>query len=195
MKKASLIFAWLFIAPLTLIIALLASNQTFDTNPNVSKVKGISINSVLPYKLYTAVPGQVGAQSAQVYSADARGEILKQFLEDINSPLALYSDFIVEMSDKYQIDFRLITAISMQESSGGKVIPSDSYNAWGFENGATEFSSWEHAIERVAKTLKEGYYDKGLVTPEQIMPKYAPPSVEKGGPWAKGVQYFMDVLE
>lgn len=194
MKKAALVLAWLTVAPLTLLIALFATSQ-HQPNPNISQVKGIAVDATLPYQLYTAIPNPVGAQSAQIYSADARGEILSQFLTSQHSPLAPYADYIVETSDKYALDFRLITAISMQESSGGKAIPYESYNAWGFENGATQFRSWEHAIERVALTLKEGYYDKGLVTPEQIMPKYAPPSVEKGGPWAKGVQYFMDALE
>ena len=74
-------------------------------------------------------------------------------------------------------------------------MPAGSYNCWGFENGATKFSSYEHALERVFKTLKEGYIDQGLTTPEEIMPKYAPPSVAKGGPWAKCVAKFIREME
>ncbi len=43
--------------------------------------------------------------------------------------------------------------------------------------------------------LSHKYIDIGLDTPEKIMAKYTPPSLEKGGPWAKGVNQFMSDLE
>jgi len=47
----------------------------------------------------------------------------------------------------------------------------------------------------VTKGIKTGYIDQGLETPEQIMYKYAPPSVEKGGPWAKCVKKYMQEID
>ena len=122
-------------------------------------------------------PEILGAFSSVVYAADARPELIRRYLQKYKSPLLPYAENIVSASDKYGLDFRLIVAIAQCESNVCKVIPKGSYNCWGFENGATKFNSWEHAIERVAKTLKENYYDYGLTTPEEIMPKYAPPSV------------------
>ena len=42
------------------------------------------------------------------------------------------------------------------------------------------------------KGFKKGYIDKGLKTPEEIMPKYTPSSK---GSWARGVGHVLGVLE
>jgi len=146
-------------------------------------------------QLYAALPAEVGSVRATIETDDARPVIIDQYLRKFNSPLAPYAHFLFQMSEKYGLDYRLMIAIAQCESNLCKKAPPGSYNCWGFENGATRFLSWEQAIEQVAKTLKEGYIDQGLVTPEQIMPKYAPPSVEKGGPWARCVRQFLEELE
>ncbi len=105
---------------------------------------------------------------------------------------------IVSVSDKYSLDYRLLVAIAQQESNLCKKIPVDSHNCWGFGiygDKVTRFDNYRQALEIVAKALKKNYLDRGLVTPEAIMAKYTPPSVEKGGPWAKGVNQFMTDLE
>jgi hypothetical protein len=107
----------------------------------------------------------------------------------------LYSKQIIEASDKYGIDWRLIPAIAMRESGGGDKARPGSFNAWGFENGRTNFDSWESAIESVAKTLKVRYVDKGMTTPEEIMAVYAPPQLSTGGKWAQDINYFFSKLE
>lgn len=147
------------------------------------------------YQMYSALPAVLGSFSSDLQADDARPEIVKQYLQKYQSPLLPYAKEIVRLSDENSLDFRLIVAIAQCESNVCKKIPEGSYNCWGFENGSTKFNSWEHALARVAKTLKEGYIDKGLVTPDQIMPKYAPPSVEKGGPWAKCVNQFLEEME
>ena len=102
---------------------------------------------------------------------------------------------MVEVADKYDIDYRLIPAIAMKESGAGTAIPESSYNAWGFENGRTRFTSWETAIETVGKTLNKRYITKGMSTPDEIMPVYAPPQMETGGKWAKDINYFYTQME
>ena len=54
------------------------------------------------------------------------------------------------------------------------------------------FDSYPEALEVVAKGLRENYIDKGFVTPEQIMKKYAHPDSTT---WAEGVNFYMDQLE
>ena len=147
------------------------------------------------YEFYAALPQILGTFTTAVQAADARPEIIRQYLERHRSPLLPYADLIVALSDKYGLDFRLIVSIAQCESNLCKKIPAESYNCWGFQNGSTRFLSWEQALNQVAKTLKEKYIDHGLTTPELIMPKYAPPSVEKGGPWAKCVSQFMEELQ
>ncbi|TSC53301.1 MAG: Uncharacterized protein LiPW16_432 [Microgenomates group bacterium LiPW_16] len=147
------------------------------------------------YEFYAALPQVLGTFTTAVQASDARPELIRQYLKRHQSPLLPYADLIVNLSDQYGLDFRLIVSIAQCESNLCKKMPPQSYNCWGFQNGATYFISWEQALNQVAKTLKEDYIDQGLITPEQIMPKYAPPSVEKGGPWAKCVAQFMEELQ
>lgn len=127
--------------------------------------------------------------------ADGRVANLKAFFRKYNSPLYDYAEKIVEVSDKYQFDYRLLPAIAMQESNLCRVIPENSYNCWGwgiYGSLVTRFSSYDEAIETIAKGLKNEYIDKGLVTASMIMKKYTPPSQ---GSWAHGVNTFLRALE
>jgi hypothetical protein len=192
MKKAILLLIFLILTPITLGISLFALAHLYPFN----RVKVLSAEtSALPGQIYAALPAEVGSIDAEIETDDARPVILDQYLGRYNSPMTPYADFLFEMSEKYGLDYRLMVAIAQCESNLCKKAPAGSYNCWGFENGETKFSSWQQAIEQVAKTLKERYIDQGLVTPEQIMPKYAPPSVEKGGPWAKCVNQFLQEIE
>ncbi|KKP93653.1 MAG: hypothetical protein UR98_C0003G0023 [Parcubacteria group bacterium GW2011_GWA1_36_12] len=83
----------------------------------------------------------------------------------------------------------------MKESGGGTASSQVTHNAWGWENGRTNFSSWEYAIETVGRTLKNNYITKGLITPEQIMTVYAPPQIYTGGKWAEDINSFFSQME
>lgn len=158
--------------------------------------------SMLPrngYQFYAALPQVLGSFSSAIAREDARTEILRQFLADHESPLEPYAEVLVASSEEKGIDFRLITAIGMCESNVGKKMPEGSHNAWGYAiyTGASSgaaFESWEHAIRTMADYLATKYYSRGLTTPEEIGPIYAPPSVETGNSWAKCVRTFMDEL-
>ena len=138
----------------------------------------------------------VSTESAEtvVEISDARAQLVANFLERHNSPMKPYdyhAQKLVEIADRYGIDFRLLPAIAMQESNLCKVIPENSYNCLGFgvhERGTLRFESYEAAFEMAAKTLKKNYIDIGLTTPEQIMRKYTPSS---NGSWAESVNQWM----
>jgi len=133
--------------------------------------------------------------SAEIKPGDARAANLKAFLRKYNSDLYNHADKIIEVSDKYQFDYRLLPAIAMQESNLCRVIPDNSYNCWGwgiYGTTVTRFDSYDDAIETVAKGLKKNYIDQGLVTASAIMKKYTPPSQ---GSWQYGVNSFMKALE
>lgn len=149
------------------------------------------------FKLYAALPGENIEFTDTVISQDARGLIIKNYFSSKNSDLAAMATDFVEEADKYGLDYRLLPAIAMQESNGGKKIPDGSFNPFGYGiygSKAVYFENWEEAIEVVAKSLREDYLNQGLDTPYEIMTKYTPPSIEKGGPWAKGVTHFMEEL-
>jgi hypothetical protein len=190
MKKFFSIFVFFTFTPLTLLATLIVLNQIDSVEKNV---QAQSFQS--PSQIYAALPSKNGEVLGTAEVEDARPVIIRTYLERYDSPLAPYYLDLFNASEKYGVDYKLIVAIAQCESNLCKKSPEGSFNCWGFENGETKFLSWTQAFDQVAKTLKERYIDMGLVTPEQIMPKYAPPSVEKGGPWAKCVTQFMEDLE
>lgn len=196
MKRLLVLSIWLPATLATLFLSLLTFKQ-LSYAKNLELLMKETVNSLIknPYEMFSALPKTLGVMDSFIKTEDARPEILNQYLTKHKSPLAPHSEELFTAGEKYGLDYRLMAAIAMCESNLCKKSPDNSYNCWGFENGATKFRSWEHAFERVAKTLKEGYIDQGLVTPEEIMPKYAPPSVAKGGPWAKCVNQFLEELE
>lgn len=126
----------------------------------------------------------------KIYS-DERVVTLKNYLESKNSPLADYSFDLIYQADVYNLDWRLIPAISGVESSFGKRIPANSYNSYGWANGKYSFESWEDSIEKVAKALKEKYQDRGKNTVYEISPIYCPPNPA----WGNKVKFFMEQIE
>lgn len=191
MRNFILLLLFLLLTPLTLGVSLFTLAKIAP--PTQARV--LSSSTSLPGQLYAALPQNIGSIGTAIRTDDARPVIIDQYLEKHNSPLTPYAEFLFQMSEKYGLDYRLMIAIAQCESNLCKKAPPGSYNCWGFENGATRFKSWQQAIEQVAKTLKENYIDQGLETPEEIMAKYAPPSLEKGGPWAHCVNQFLEELE
>jgi hypothetical protein len=197
-KNMSLVAIFFIITPITLAISLfslfsfkgsvLAKEDVSQKNLTSSPYSGVQVYASLPSRL-PSVSNEIGAK-------DARPEIVKQYLEYYNSPLTPYSDFIIETSDKYKLDYRLIPAIAQQESNLCKVIPPGSYNCWGWgihSQGSLGFDSFEEGIDTVSRGLRTQYLDKGLGTVTEIMSKYNATSPD--GAWAKGVSQFMDEME
>lgn len=150
------------------------------------------------FKLYAALPGTHTKISDSVSYVDARATIIENFFNKYNSILSKYSQIFIDVADKYHLDYRLLPAISMQESIGGKRVIPNSYNPFGYGiygTKVTRFDSWEQGIEVVGKGLRENYLDEGLANPDNIMAKYTPPSLAIGGTWAKGVNHFMEELK
>jgi len=124
-------------------------------------------------------------------SVDIRVNVLKKFLQSYNSPLADHAAYLVDIADRWGLDYALIPAISMQESGGCKVIPENSYNCWGFGiygSTITRFASYDEAAAAVAKTIKETYIKHGLVNPTLLENIWAPQST---GQWSYAVNYFI----
>lgn len=125
---------------------------------------------------------------------DVRVTYLDAFLSNYNSPLLKYSELLVEAADKYDLDYRLLPAIAMKESTLCKNIAKNSdFNCWGFGiygKKRTSFTGYDQAIEIVAKTLSENYIKIGLVEPHEIVTKYNPGSTT----WADEITRFMEKI-
>lgn len=195
-KNLIVVVIFFTITPVVLGISLF-SLFSFQRSDNVNLVtrsdRPMFQNSGV--RVFASLPSTIPAIGGAPTATDARPELIKQYLEFYNSPLVPYAKFIVETSDKYQIDFRLITAIAQQESNLCKIIPPGSYNCWGWgihSQGTLGFSSFEAGIETVSEGLKTEYLNKGYATVEEIMSKYTPLS---SGSWAYGVNKFLGEME
>ena len=158
-------------------------------NSNISgKVLGASVQKID----YQAIPERSSITQVSITTSEARVDVLKEFLGRYNSPLENLSEYIVEISDKYRLEYRLLPAIAMQESTLCQKAPADSYNCWGFGiygGKVTRFNSFEEAIETIAKTLAQNYHAQGLIEPIDIMSRYTPSNT---GEWAENVSYVME---
>jgi len=195
MKNLSLIGSYFIVTPL-LIFACIFYLSILDFQKNKQSLRSNDLKAVLaPSKVaYAALPSTQNLLKDQIKSEDARIEIVSNFLQKHNPELLPFVQNVIDSADKYNLDFRLVPAIGMQESNLCKKAPKDSYNCWGYEiygNKTKKFKSFPSAIEAVSQTLSEDYIKIGLVTPEQIMKKYTPGS---NGSWAKGVSHFMNQL-
>jgi hypothetical protein len=196
-KNLFLIAIFFIVTPLTLGVSLFS---LFSLKINATANKDLTQSNLLVspqsgIRVYASLPTKFPSVSEQVTSADARPEILKQYMEAHASPLAPYAGLIVQTADKYSLDFRLITAISRQESNICRIIPPESYNCWGWgihSRGSLGFTSFEEGIETVSNGLRNEYLNKGFTTVEEIMSKYTPLS---NGSWALGVSAYMSEMQ
>jgi len=192
MRKVILLVTFSFIAPFLFLFTLIFLLTTIpkDTDQLVY-ANDKEVNAFT----YAALPSSSSNFSGNIILKEGRIEMVRQFLAKYNSPLEPHAEFIVQTADNYEMDFRLIPAIAMQESNLCKKIPIDSHNCWGFGiygGKVTRFENYPQAIETVTKTLATKYRDRGLITPEQIMSMYTPSS---NGSWARSVNHFMEKMQ
>lgn len=121
---------------------------------------------------------------------DLRAQALKNVLEKYKSPLADSADEFVSYADKYFIDWRLLSAISGVESTFGHSMIDGSHNAYGWGGGRIYFTSCEDGINKISKSLRENYYERGADTVYKIGPIYA-----ANPHWAARVSVYMDEID
>lgn len=145
---------------------------------------------------YAALPTSEGTFAEEIHAQDARVEAVRQFLALHKSPLEPYAEQIIDAADRYDIDYRLIPAIAMQESNLCKkiIVSNAENNCWGYGihgKNRWSFDNYGEGIEIVSKALAK-YKESGLVTPEEIMSRYTPSS--PNGAWAASVTSFMSQM-
>ena len=131
---------------------------------------------------------------ASMKASDGRAKVLKAYLERYNSPLAPYAKTFITAADQYNLDWRLVAAISGVESTFGKAEPVDCYNGWGFGIYGTQtlcFPTYREAIFTISKSLRQQYMDKWGAADVYAIGHYYAASPT----WASRVSYFMADME
>ena len=189
MRRLFLLGVYFTMTPLFIFFLIFYQLFLLHQHSNVSgKVLGASTQEVE----YEAIPDRGSTTEVKVSASEARVDVLRQFLGRYGSPLEEYSKYIIEVSDRYSLDYRLLPAIAMQESTLCKKAPAGSYNCWGFGiygGKVTRFTNFEEAIETIARTLSRDYHAQGLIEPVDIMSRYTPANTND---WAENVTYVME---
>ncbi|CAN5176585.1 hypothetical protein BH09PAT1_BH09PAT1_0970 [soil metagenome] len=192
MRKTVLLATFFIISPLLFVFTLIL--LLFETHHS-----GALFSSNKAYTrqvAFAALPTSENIFGDTVQPADARVEMLRQFFTKYHSPLTPFAEEFVTQAETYQLDFRLLPAIAMQETNLCLKSHEDSYNCWGFGVYGGKymyFDNYPQAIETISKALALRYRDKhGLVTPEEIQHMYTP---SNDGSWAYSVNHFMQTLQ
>ncbi len=199
MKRLFFVNAWLLLSAGFIITTIAAYHfyALYTSKPATAEAQtdqAVLISAAQPAIEDTSANGEVRGVQTILETEDGRAELVENFLRRHEAPLQPYDEYgrkIVEIADRYGIDFRLLPAIAMQESNLCKKIPEGSYNCLGFgihERGTLGFDSYEANFDRAGRELKKYYIDIGLTTPELIMTKYTPGS---NGSWAESVNQWM----
>lgn len=96
---------------------------------------------------YTAADGEV-----------VTPERIFAFLDGRNAPLAAHAETFVAAGIAHDVDPRVVVAISIAESNGGKMKPPGTHNAWGWggsggPSGLRAWDSWEQSIDHYTERL------------------------------------------
>lgn len=116
------------------------------------------------------------ASGASATTGPVSGATLDEWMRRASpgSPLVGMGEVLVREGRANGIDPRALVAIARAESSlGSDPGALARHNAFGW-GPHMSFASWEQNIATVARGLRTGYLDQGLVTLAQIQAKYAP---------------------
>ncbi len=111
-----------------------------------------------------------------------KAEAIDNYFETRGMPLAGMGEKMVIEAEKNGLDWRLVAAISVRETTGGKFdCTKNDKNPFGWGSCKISFNSYEEAIETVARNLggnnpktARHYANKNT---KQILQTYNPPSI------------------
>jgi hypothetical protein len=125
------------------------------------------------------------SDDATVSPTDTRAEKIDAYFSKWDLPLAGYGAKMVAAADKYDLDWRILPALAMLETTGGKNLCDNvrngirNHNIAGFGGCSLFFATYEACFDAVAKTISGNgentahlYEGKSI---EQILEVYNPP--------------------
>jgi len=177
------------------VIAMPISLGNINSNEVAINVLAQKQNIELP--VFLAFNQSKDEEVLREQSRKEKAQAIDSYFEARNMPLRGTGLKMVLEAEKNEIDWRLLPAIAVRESTGGKnACKRATYNSFGWGSCKISFSSNDHAIETVARNLggnnpntDHHYADK---TTKEILQKYNPPSVVPR--YAEQVMAIMDVI-
>jgi len=123
------------------------------------------------YQQLTVVVSQNNVADISVSINQEHAEKIDAYFAQRDMPLEGYGAKMVEEAEKNDIDWRLIPAIAIKESTAGKF--ACGYNPFGWASCKVKFHSWDHAIETIAYNLggsnpATARYYEGTTTKEKL---------------------------
>jgi hypothetical protein len=159
-----------------------AAKRARDAAAVATIVPGSVIGSVTPSIVALGPPTAAGIDS---------------YLASKGSPMTGQGAAFLASAGRYQVDPRLVVAISGAESSFGAVTCGP-FNAWGWScpNDPADFADWPTAIETITRGLREYYLDEGRTSVALIQQKYCPVGAANdptglNSHWATNVTRFL----
>ena len=113
-RNVALVVAFFALTPVVLLASLVSLISISPISAKATPKLKNSAQSKIGISVYASLPAKIPSITGKIGVGDARPQIVKQYLEYYDSPLVPYSDEIVQMADKYGIDFRFIPAIAQQ---------------------------------------------------------------------------------
>ncbi len=116
------------------------------------------------------------AREDSVLHQDARYDKLKTFFQSFGCPAPYYVKEYVTAADTYSIDYRLLPAISVVESTCG--LYQRQNNRWGWDSGRRAFGSVAEGLRYIASQLALGHFYRSKTLEEKVHtynpdPRYA----------------------
>jgi hypothetical protein len=152
-----------------------------------NNIGNLSISTSVEIEENVVIKEAVIDQTPQYKPDSKKVENVRKYLAGRQAPLAEYAEEFVKAADHYNIDYRIVAAISVIESGGGKHTFKP-HNAWGW--GRKSFETWTEGIWTVSAGISK-YYSRGLTTPRLIATYYCPPNAVK---WAQNVTFVMNQI-
>ena len=97
---------------------------------------------------------------------DNRYDRLESFFQSFGCPTPHYVDEYLGAADSYAIDYRLLPAISVLESTCG--VYQRLNNRWGWDSARKGFSSFRAGLQYIARQLSEGRFYKNKSLEEKV---------------------------
>lgn len=148
------------LAVLIIISFILIAQPVFSANIAGNSASLITYNEI-----------KMADSNSQSYFIKKR--VIKAMMEKYNSPMIGALDDFMSTCIKYSLNCYLLPSIAILESTFGKFIYPNSYNAFGWGGGYIMFKNWGEGIDAVGRGLREHYFNKGSQTIDDIGPIYS----------------------